>query len=172
MEVQQIRDQVVDKAQIFQGKVKRSFDKKAKPDDFQKGDLVLKWDAWHEGKGKHGKFKHLWKGPYEIVEDCDNNSYVLRVANGDFFPGGLVNGQLLKHYLTPWRVTCPVDYCKYIGFNFYFQVNSDPGGSFSDSWQSLDSPCQVLFLCTNDPNLLERHYFCNRVARQGKELIL
>ena len=50
VEVQQIRDQVVDKAFIFKDKVKKSFDKKAKPDDFQQGDLVLKWDARHEDK--------------------------------------------------------------------------------------------------------------------------
>ena len=35
MEVQQIRDQVVDKAQIFQDKVKKGFDRKTKPDVFQ-----------------------------------------------------------------------------------------------------------------------------------------
>ena len=69
VEVQQIREQVVDKSQIFQDKVKRSFDRKAKPDDFQQGDLVLKWDAWHEVKGKQVKFEHLWKGPYQIVDN-------------------------------------------------------------------------------------------------------
>ena len=40
VEVQQIRDQVADKAQSFQDKVKKTFDRKAKPDDFQQGDLV------------------------------------------------------------------------------------------------------------------------------------
>ena len=64
MEVQQIRDQVVNKAHIFQDKVNRSFDRKAKPNDFQQGDLVLKWDTQHEDKRKHGNFDHLWKGPY------------------------------------------------------------------------------------------------------------
>lgn len=34
VEVQQIRDWVVDKAQVFQDKAKRVFDRKAKPDDF------------------------------------------------------------------------------------------------------------------------------------------
>ena len=66
MEVQQIRDQVADKALVFQDKVKKVFDRKTMPDDFQQADLVLKWDARHEDKGKHGKFDHLWKGPYEI----------------------------------------------------------------------------------------------------------
>ena len=74
MEVQQIKDQVADKALFFQDKVKKVFDKKAKPNDFQQGDLVLKWDAMHEEKGKHGKFENMWKGPYEISENHGNNS--------------------------------------------------------------------------------------------------
>ena len=68
-EVQQISDQVADKALVFQDKVKNIFDKKKNPNDFQQGDLVLKWDSRHEDKGKHGKFEHLWKGPYKILED-------------------------------------------------------------------------------------------------------
>ena len=35
VEVQQIKNQVVDKAQAFQDKVKSIFDRRAKPDDFQ-----------------------------------------------------------------------------------------------------------------------------------------
>ena len=89
--MQQIRDQVVDKAQNFWDKVKKSFDRKAKPNDFQQDDLVLKWNAWHEDKGKNGKFEHLWKGPYQIAENRGNNSYVLQEANGDSFPGGPIN---------------------------------------------------------------------------------
>ena len=61
---------------------------------------MLKWDAWHEDKGKDGMFDHLWKGPYQIVEDQGNNSYVLQEANGDSFRGGHVNSWFLKHYLT------------------------------------------------------------------------
>ena len=77
MEMQQIRDQVVEKAQTFQDKVKKVFDRKTKLGDFQQGDLVLKWDSRHEDKGKHGKFENLWKGPYQIAEDHGNNSYSL-----------------------------------------------------------------------------------------------
>ena len=69
MEVQQIKEEVFCKALIFQDKVKRNFDRKSKPIDFQQGNLVLKWDARHEDKGKHGKFGHLWKVPYHIAEN-------------------------------------------------------------------------------------------------------
>ena len=39
--------------------MKKNFERKAKPNDFQQGDLVLKWDSRHEGKGKHDKFDHF-----------------------------------------------------------------------------------------------------------------
>ena len=67
VEVQQIREDVFGKAHIFQDKMKNIFDRKAKPNDFQQGDSVLKWDARYEDKGKHGKFDHIWKGPYQIT---------------------------------------------------------------------------------------------------------
>ena len=67
----------MDKAQAFQDKVKKVFDKNAKLNDFQQGYLVLKWDARHEDKGKHDNFEHLWKGPYWITEDHGKNSYSL-----------------------------------------------------------------------------------------------
>ena len=99
MEVQQIRDQVADKAPVFQDRIKKIFDRKAKPDDFQWGHLVLKWDARHEDKGKHGKFDHLWKGPYLITENHGNNSYSLQGFYGDPFLARPVNGRFLKHYI-------------------------------------------------------------------------
>ena len=99
MEVQQIRDQVANKASVFQGRVKKIFNRRAKPDDFQQGDLVLKWDARHKDKGKHDKFDHLWKDPYFIIENHGNNSYNLQGYDGDPFLDGPINGRFLKHYI-------------------------------------------------------------------------
>ena len=45
VEIQQIREGLCDKAQEYQDKVKQVFDKRAKSDSFNLGDLVLKWDA-------------------------------------------------------------------------------------------------------------------------------
>jgi hypothetical protein len=42
----------------------------------------LKWDTQNEEKGKHGKFDHLWKGPYNIVVYHGNNAYILEDLNG------------------------------------------------------------------------------------------
>ena len=98
MEVQQISDQVVERASIFMDKIKKVFDRRANPDDFQYEDLVLKCDARHEDKGKPGKFDHLWKGPYLITENHGNNSYNLEGFDGNPFLAGPVNGRFLKNY--------------------------------------------------------------------------
>ena len=45
MQVQQVREGILDKAHIFQDKIKKIFDKRVKSDDFQLGDSELKWDA-------------------------------------------------------------------------------------------------------------------------------
>ena len=78
MEVQQTREQLFDKAQSHQQKIKEAFDKKVKKEDFQLGDLVLKWDAHKQDKGKHGKFEALWIGPFKISEVLQNNAFKLQ----------------------------------------------------------------------------------------------
>jgi len=79
--------------------MKRAFDRHTKEDDFKVNDLVLKWDVRNEDRGKHGKFEHLWLGPFKIVSYHGNNAYLLQEINGDLISGGLVNGRFLKHYL-------------------------------------------------------------------------
>ena len=64
--LQQTREQVYDRAQILQEKLKKMFDKRAKEEDFYIGDKVLRWDSRREDKGKHAKFDFLWKGPFVI----------------------------------------------------------------------------------------------------------
>ena len=76
------------------------FDKRTKDDDFKVDDLVLKWDAQYEDKGKHGKFDHWLKGSYKIVAYHGNNAFILLDINGELVGKGLVNGLFLKHYLT------------------------------------------------------------------------
>ena len=78
--------------------MKYIFDRRTKPNDLQIGDVVLQWDAPHEEKGKHGKFYHLWKGPYKIVAFRGRDDYVLEEIEGRLVSGACVNGRLLKHY--------------------------------------------------------------------------
>ena len=58
-------------------KIKQVFVKRVKANVFKIGDLILKWDAKYEDKGKHGKFDNLWKGPFRVSTFLGNNSFFL-----------------------------------------------------------------------------------------------
>jgi len=49
----------MDRAYNHQQKIKQDFDKKRKKKEFEQGDLVLKWDAPKQDRGKHSKFDAL-----------------------------------------------------------------------------------------------------------------
>ena len=68
VELQQVREQVMEKSEAHQKRIKIIFDKRAKVDNFQVGDWVLKWDTVRQDKGKHGKFDSLWIGPFVIAQ--------------------------------------------------------------------------------------------------------
>jgi hypothetical protein len=97
--VQQTREKDFHNSQLCQYKSKEAFKICTKVNDFEPGDLVLKWDVRNEDKGKHGKFDHLWLGPFKIETYCGSNSYLLQKNNGDIIGGGPVNGRFLKHYI-------------------------------------------------------------------------
>ena len=99
--LQQTREEVFNKTQVVEGNIKKIFDKRTKEDDFELGDLVLRWDARNEDKRKHGKFDSLWRGPYMIQAFRGNNAFLLNNAYGTDLPGGLVNGRMMKHYVPP-----------------------------------------------------------------------
>jgi len=50
---------VVDIAYDHQQKIKQAFDRKARKEEFVLGDIVLKWDAPRQDRGKHIKFESL-----------------------------------------------------------------------------------------------------------------
>jgi hypothetical protein len=99
--LQQSREDVFNKTQVIQESIKKIFDKRTKEDDFELGDLVLRWDAKNEDKGKHGKFDSLWRGPYMMQAFKGNNAFLLNNAGGTDLPGGPINGRMLKHYVPP-----------------------------------------------------------------------
>ena len=78
--------------------MKNTFDMKVKEYQFQIDDLVLKWDAPTEDK--HGKFYHMWVGPFIISAYRGDNSFILQHQDGSQLKGGHVNGRFLKHYLS------------------------------------------------------------------------
>jgi ribonuclease HI len=96
VEVQQTREQVLDRAHDRQQKIKQVFDRKNKKKEFEQGDLVLKWDAPRQEKGKHSKFDALWFGPFRILEVFSNNTYRLQDLEGNEVFSGPVNGHFLK----------------------------------------------------------------------------
>ena len=98
IEVHQEREALCEKVQEYQDKVKQVFDKRAKMTSFKLGDRVLKWDARHEDKGKHGKFDGLWKGPFFISAFAGRNAFFLEDSEGNLAGGGPVNGRFLKVY--------------------------------------------------------------------------
>ena len=53
--------------QQSQNRIKKTFDRKVKEENFQIQDVVLKWEARIEEKGKHGKFENIWKGPFKVA---------------------------------------------------------------------------------------------------------
>ena len=100
--LQQKREQVYERAQILQEKLKKMFDKRTKAEDFCIGNKVLRWDSRKEDKGKHGKFDFLWKGPFIISVVQGNNTYFLKSLDGITAEEGPVNGRMLKHYHDPF----------------------------------------------------------------------
>ena len=61
---------------------------------------MLKWDAPKKDKGKHGKFKSLWIGPFKISEVFSNKTYKLQNLKDSEFFGGPINGNFLKKYFS------------------------------------------------------------------------
>ena len=97
IELQQSREKVEESAQLYRLKIKSRFDKKIKDNTFSIGDMVLRWDAKKEQKGKHGKFDKLWFGPFLVSKILENNTFVLQSLEGEELSSP-VNGRFLKHF--------------------------------------------------------------------------
>ena len=95
--LQEERAEMVDKITKHQNRVKKLFDKRARPRKLMEGDLVLLWDKRQEPRGMHSKFQSLWKGPFQIVQVNQNNSFKLAYPSGEWLPYSY-NGQDLKLY--------------------------------------------------------------------------
>lgn len=96
--LQRTREEVFQNTFKLQERIKKIYDRKEKVDKFQLEELVLKWDARNEEKGKHGKFKNLWKGPFKVATYRGHKYFLLKEMNGEDCPRGLENGRPLKRY--------------------------------------------------------------------------
>lgn len=82
--------------------MKETFDKKARPRELRKGDLILMWNGRDE---KPRKFDSLWLGSYKIEDVVGLNSFYLNHLAGEKLPLP-INGQVLKLYYT--NVKCHI----------------------------------------------------------------
>ena len=98
IELEEQRNKAYDKVQVHQEKMKNTFDRRVKEEQFQIDDLVIKWDAPKEEK--HGKFDYMCIGPYVIAGYKVENTFILEYPNGVSFESNPVNGIFLKHYLS------------------------------------------------------------------------
>jgi hypothetical protein len=78
--------------------MKALFDKKSKYMEFLPKDLVLKWNARKEDVGKHGKFDHIWCGPFRVVASEGKNSFLLENLDGKII-NAPINGRYVKHFM-------------------------------------------------------------------------
>ena len=83
----ELRDKSYDSVQVHQEKMKKAFDRRVKEEKFLIDYLVLKWDAPHEDKGKHGKFDHMWAGPYIVVVHRGENDFIVQHQDGSPLEG-------------------------------------------------------------------------------------
>ena len=97
IELQQKSETIEEKAQLYRTKIKERFDRKIKENTFSNGDMVLRWDARKEQKGKHGKFDNLWFGPFIVSKILENNNFVLQTLDSEELSNP-VNGHFLKHF--------------------------------------------------------------------------
>lgn len=96
LKLEEERENAKLKFQNHQQLVKRWFDGHyVGSEDFEVGDLLLKWNKINEIKGKHMKFQQLWLGPFQMVEKIGKRTYRLRTLHGQLekLP---INGQILK----------------------------------------------------------------------------
>ena len=98
IELNELRDKSYDKVKIKQEKMKNTFDRKVKEEQFEIDYFLLKWDAPREDK--HGNFEHMWVGPYIIATYIGENSFILHHQDGSRLKGCPVYGRYLKHYLS------------------------------------------------------------------------
>ena len=97
IELQQNREKVDEKAQLYRAKIKSRFDRNNKENTFSVADMVLRWDARKERKGKHGKFDNICFGPFLVSKVLENNTFILQSLEGEEL-SSLVNGRFLKHF--------------------------------------------------------------------------
>ena len=82
--------------QLYQSRLKRAFDKKVHPREFQEGDLVLK-RILPIHKDARGKWTPNYEGPYVVKKAFSGGALILTTMDGEEFPHP-VNSDVVKKY--------------------------------------------------------------------------
>ena len=82
--------------QMYQKRMMRAHDKKIRPKQFQKWELVLKRipQNWQDLRGK---WSHNWEGPYVVKKAFSRRALILTEMDGKEFLGP-INADIVKKY--------------------------------------------------------------------------
>lgn len=83
--------------QVYQKRMKRAFDKKVRPREFQVGDLVLKRILPPNAPDSRGKWAPNHEGPYVVKKVFFGGALLLTTMDGEDFPLS-VNADAVKKY--------------------------------------------------------------------------
>ena len=91
------RDQVLKRAEDYQRKRTRYYDRKVKPRSYKPSDLVLKKLLPARKNPTHGKLGPNWEGPYIVSLVVRPGNYKLRTKEGKVLPHSW-NAEHLKRF--------------------------------------------------------------------------
>jgi hypothetical protein len=95
-EVTDKRMEALEEIEKDKRRVARAYNKKVKAKSFQVGDLVWKTILPIGAKSNQfDKWSPSWEGPYQVVQVCSRNSYMMETLQGQRLPIAL-NGRYLK----------------------------------------------------------------------------
>ncbi|KAJ3685541.1 hypothetical protein LUZ61_014705 [Rhynchospora tenuis] len=95
--IHELREEAKVKAEDYQRKMRKNFDKRVAPKHFQPGDWVLRKV---EATGKPvGKLDPVWEGPFEVTKSIEGRAYHLQDMQGKKIPNAWNAAHLRKFYV-------------------------------------------------------------------------
>jgi len=83
--------------QLYQSRLKKAFDKKVHPREFQECDLVLK-KILPIHKDSRGKWTPNYEGPYVVKKAFSGGALILTTMDGEDFPRPVNSDAVKKYY--------------------------------------------------------------------------
>ena len=83
--------------QLYQSRLRKAFDKKVHPREFQEGDLVLK-QILPIHKDSSGKWTLNYESPYVVKKSFSGGALILTTMDGEDFPRPVNSDAVKKYY--------------------------------------------------------------------------